>query len=297
MYQQKPFREAAALQIKAAGRTDTGLKRKHNEDAIALCEPPDQATAAQLGWLYLLADGAGGLAAGEVASRIAVETISSVYYNQRASSELNTQDGQAQGLVRYLHEPLPDLEAPAAHIRRAFLATHKHIIEQSMHIPAYSGMATTCVAAVVRGTHLLVAHIGDSRAYLLQSSAEGLPTLIRLTTDHTLVMELARIGVISPDHTRSSPYRNILLRFLGGKKNSNPCPDIVTAVVHAGDRLLLCCDGLWSMLTEEQIALVVSRNTPQAACDELIRLANEAGGEDNISVVVLSFTGTHEEEI
>ena len=297
MYQQKPFHEAVALQINAAGRTDTGRKREHNEDAIALCEPPDQAIAAQLGSLYLLADGVGGLAAGEVASRIAIETISSIYYDQSASSELNAQDVQAQSIVRYLHEPLPDLELVAAHIRRAFLAAHKHIVEQSMRIPAYSGMATTCVAAVVKGTHLLIAHIGDSRAYLLQPSAEGLPTLIRLTTDHSLVMELARIGVISPDHTRSSPYRNILLRLLGGKKNNNPCPDIVTCAMHAGDRLLLCCDGLWSMLTEEQIALVVSGNTPQAACDELIRLANEAGGEDNISVVLLSLTGVHEEEI
>jgi serine/threonine protein phosphatase PrpC len=296
MYQQKPFHETAAFHIDAAGRTDTGRRREHNEDAIALCEPPDQATAAQLGWLYLLADGAGGLAAGEVASRIAIETISSVYYDQSASSELSAQDVQAQGIVRYLHEPLPDLEAATTHIRRAFLAAHKHIVEQSMRIPAYSGMATTCVAAVVKDTHLLVAHIGDSRAYLLQPSAEGLPTLIRLTTDHSLVMELARIGVISPEHTRSSPYRNILLRLLGGIKNNNPCPDIVTCVVHAGDHLILCCDGLWSMLTEEQITLVVSRNTPRAACDELIRLANAAGGEDNISVVVLSFTQVNQEE-
>ncbi len=162
--------------------------------------------------------------------------------------------------------------------------------------PEYSGMATTCVAALVKGAHLLIAHIGDSRAYLLQPSSEPLPTLTRLTTDHSMVMELARVGAISPEQMQNSPYRHIILRALGGTTKDNPCPDIMTCMVQAGDRLILCCDGLWSMLTEQQIALVASRNTPQAACDEFIRLANEAGGEDNISVVVLSFTQVPEKE-
>ena len=104
-----------------------------------------------------------------------------------------------------------------------------------------------------------------------------------------MVTELARAGVISPEQMHSSPSRHIILRALGGREQNSPNPDITTCVVQAGDAVLLCCDGLWSMLPEEQIAWVVRSYTPQVACAELIRLANEAGGEDNISAVVLSF--------
>jgi serine/threonine protein phosphatase PrpC len=294
MYQQNTSHEVKELHINAAGCTDTGRVREHNEDVIAFCEPPDQAVSAQSGWLYLLADGAGGHAAGEVASRIAVETISSVYYEQSVSRKLDVEDVQAQGMVRNLHGPLHDLDAPMMHIRRAFATAHTRISQQGNRIPEYAGMATTCIAAVVKGAHLLIAHVGDSRAYLIHASPAFPPTFTRLTTDHSLVMELVRVGALTPEQMQSSPNRHIILRTLGGVKKGNHCPDMVTCVVQAGDHLLLCCDGLWSMLTEEQIALVVRSNPPQAACDELIRLANEAGGEDNISAVVLSFTQTRE---
>jgi serine/threonine protein phosphatase PrpC len=290
MDQHNTLAGAAAVHIKAAGCTDTGRVRAHNEDTIALCEPPDQAASAQLGRLYLLADGVGGQAAGEVASRTAVETVCSVYYDQSVFGELGMEDVPAPGLVKHLHGPLHDLDAAMMHIRRAFSAAHTRILQQGILIPEYSGMATTCLAAVVKGAHLLIAYIGDSRVYLLQPSSEPLLTLRPLTTDHSLAMELARVGVISPEQLQRSPYRHIILRALGGMKKETPCPDIITCVVQAGDDLLLCCDGLWSKLTEQQIALVLSRNTPQGACGELIRLANEAGGEDNISAMVLSFT-------
>ena len=294
MYQQNTLPEAAAFHINAVACTDTGRVRANNEDTIALCEPPDQAVSAQSGWLYLLADGFGGHAAGEIASRIAVETISSVYYERGVSRELGVEDVQAQGMVRHLHGPLHDLDAAILHIRRAFSAAHTRIRQQGNLRPEFAGMATTCIAAVVKGAHLLIAHVGDSRAYLIRTSPGFPPAFTRLTTDHSLVMELARVGALSPEQVQSSPHRHIIMRTLGGAKKGNHCPDMVTCVVQAGDRLLLCCDGLWSMLTEEQIALVVRSNTPQAACDELIRLANEAGGEDNISAVVLSFTQVHE---
>jgi len=150
-------------------------------------------------------------------------------------------------------------------------------------------MITTCIAAVVKGAHLLIAHVGDSRAYLIRPLSASPPTITRLTTDHSMVTELARAGVISPEQMHSSPSRHIILRALGGREQNSPNPDITTCVVQAGDTILLCCDGLWSMLTEEQIALVVGQMPPEVACAELIRLANEAGGEDNISAVVLSF--------
>jgi len=288
MYQQNISPEVTELHISAAGCTDAGRVHTHNEDTIALCEPADDQTVlAQLGRLYLLADGAGGHAAGEVASLVAVETISSVYYDQMASHKLSEEDFQLQGRVRHLHGSCPDLYIPMLHIRRAFFAAHTRIRQQSLLKPEYAGMATTCIAAVIKGNRLLIAHAGDSRAYLIRISSGSPPTLTRLTTDHSLAAELAHNGVILSERMHSSLSRYILLRALGG---SNPYPDITTCLVQAGDHLVLCCDGLWSMLTEQQIAVVVSSNTPQAACNALIRLANDAGGEDNISTVVISFT-------
>ena len=181
-------------------------------------------------------------------------------------------------------------------IQQAFFAAHTRIRELANLKREYAGMATTCIAAVVKGTQLLIAHAGDSRAYLIHTSSEALPTITRLTTDHSMVTELARAGIISPEQMQNSPSRHIVLRALGGSQQDRTGPDVTTCVMQAGDHLLLCCDGLWSMLTEERMARVVSRNAPQAACNELIRLANEAGGEDNISAVVLSFLYHREQE-
>ena len=261
----------------------------HNEDAILLFEPQDQAVSAQFGWLYLLADGAGGHAAGEVASRLAVETIAAAYYAQQTSRLTAENASRSQGEIRHVHGPLGDLETPSEQLQWAFFAAHTRIREAAHLKQEYAGMITTCIAAVVKDAHLLIAHVGDSRAYLIRPSFASRPSITCLTMDHSMVTKLMRAGIISPDQMQSSPSRHIILRALGGKERDSSSPDVTTCVVQAGDRLLLCCDGLWSMLTEEQLALVVSRTPPQVACAELIRLANEAGGEDNISAVVLSF--------
>lgn len=290
MHQEKPSSGGGWLSVSAASRSDTGLVRSHNEDAIVLCEPPDQTRLAQLGRLYLLADGAGGHAAGEVASRVAVDTIAATYYDQMGSDNTVEQVFRSQGKVSHLHGPRPDLDLPVREIQRAFFTAHTRIRELANSEREYTGMVTTCLAAVVKGAQLVIAHVGDSRAYLVHPSHTSRPTMTRLTTDHSMVTELARAGVISPEQMHSSPSRHIILRALGGRKQDNQEPDVTTCVVQAGERVVLCCDGLWSMLADEQIATVVSGNSSQAACDELIRLANEAGGEDNISVVVLSFT-------
>jgi serine/threonine protein phosphatase PrpC len=290
MHQGNPTSGGRWLRVSSASRSDTGRVREHNEDAIALCEPPDQTKLSHLGWLYLLADGAGGHAAGEVASRVAVETIAATYYGQPGAANAGEDVPRSQGKVTHLHGSLPDVDLPVRQIQRAFIAAHTRIRELAHAKREYSGMVTTCLAAVAKGAQLVIAHVGDSRAYLVRPSHTSRPTMTRLTTDHSMVTELARAGVISPEQMHTSPSRHIILRALGGSKQDHPDPDVTTCVVQAGDRLVLCCDGLWSMLLEEQIAMVVSRNTSQAACDELVRLANEAGGEDNISVVVLSFT-------
>lgn len=283
------------LHINAASSSNRGRVREQNEDAVALYIPSDQTLLEHLGHLYLLADGAGGHAAGEVASRLAVETIASVYYDQntvRASVTGNASSGATQMHPQDVYE---DRTLLRKRIQQAFLAAHTRLLQEATVKPEYSGMATTCVAAVVKGKHLLIAHVGDSRAYLLHTT-EAPPAMTRLTTDHSMVTELARAGAITPEQMQTSSARHIILRALGGRKQETVEPDITTGDIHAGESLILCCDGIWGMISEAQIATVVRSNTPQAACDELIRLANEAGGEDNSSVVVVAFMQDREEQ-
>jgi len=289
MHQQSSSTGEIELRISAAGCTDTGRVRERNEDTIALCEPPDKTLVAQLGQLYLLADGAGGHAAGEVASREAVETIAAVYYHQAIFRELGKEIFHSQDVLQHLDGHFADLDAPIVRLRQAFFAAHTRLRKLATLKPAFTGMATTCTAAVVKNARLVIAHIGDSRAYLIRSLPDSAQAIKRLTTDHSMVTALLRAGVITPEQIHTSPSRHIVLRMLGGGEDNNSGPDVTTCMVHAGDHLVLCCDGLWSKLTEEQIATVVSRNTSQAACDQLVQLANQAGGEDNISAVAISF--------
>jgi serine/threonine protein phosphatase PrpC len=292
------FASADTLRVQAASGSDTGRVRARNEDALALCEPPDTARLAQLGRLYILADGAGGHAAGEVASRIAVDTIVEVYYQSSDTTVEAPEDLQAAGDITHLHGALPDLDLPCTRIMRAFHAAHTRIRQLATQHAEYTGMVTTCLAVVVKGTHLLIAHLGDSRAYLVHVSrpasflslfAGSHPTITCLTRDHSMATALAQVGTLSAEELHRSPSRHILIRALGENSHHPTGPDMTTRALQAGERLLQCCDGLWSLVPEEHMALVVMRYPPQKACAELIRLANEAGGTDNISVIVLSF--------
>ncbi len=290
MQQQNFSPEGPQLRVIAAGRTDPGRVREHNEDAIARVEPGDQILSAQFGWIYLLADGAGGHAAGEVASRLAVETIAVAYYSAWAPSQQADESmSQSGGKVSHLDGQPASLTTPIIQLQRAFFAAHTRIREVARRKQEYTDMLTTCIAAVVKGNHLLIAHVGDSRAYLLRPSSASEPSITPLTQDHSLVTALAEAGIISHEETYSSPARHKILRALGEEEPEKACPDMTTCLVQPGDRLLLCCDGLWSELPERQLAMVVSRNSPPEASAELIRLANEAGGNDNISAVVLAF--------
>jgi len=282
--------EEPHLRVIAAGRTHPGRVRERNEDAIARCEPEDQLLCAQFGWLYLLADGAGGHAAGEVASRLAIETVAAAYYSAWPPAQQAAESTfQSGGKVSHLDGEPAALTASIMQLQQAFFAAHTRIREVASRKQEYADMLTTCLAAVVKGNHLLIAHVGDSRAYLLRPSSASGPSIIPLTQDHSLVSVLVGAGMLSPKEMHTSPARHTILRALGEEEPEKACPDLTTCLVQPGDRLLLCCDGLWSELPEHQLAMVVSSKSPPEACAELIRLANEAGGKDNISAVVLSF--------
>lgn len=281
---------ATWLHVSAAGRTDKGRVREQNEDAIALYEPPDQFWLSHLGNLYLLADGAGGHAAGEVASQVAVETIAAVYYDHTAFLPLPGDGFQPPRTMTCLNAILPALSFAERQLQQAFLVAHSHILQLASRKPDCYGMITTCLAAVVKGSDILIAHVGDSRAYLIHPAPDASSSMTQVTSDHSMAAAMIQAGILSTEQARYASTRHIILRALGEGRQNYEGPDITVCKAQAGDHLVLCCDGLWSLLLDELIASVVERNPPQAACDELIRLANEAGGEDNISVIVLSFT-------
>jgi PPM family protein phosphatase len=231
----------------AAGLTDPGLTRTGNEDGLLL-EPP----------LYAVADGMGGHRAGEIASR---EALTALLANAPRETD------------------------PKA-LARAVRAANRAVIDSAAKSRTRTGMGTTLTAAMVDGTRVLVAHVGDSRAYLLH---EG--TLTRITEDHSMVADLVRHGTITEEDARFHPQRSVITRALGSD------PDMVADVFDVqavpGDRLLLTTDGLTGMLPDDYIAeLLDQQRDPEQAAAKLVEAANRAGGYDNITVVIVDLDDT-----
>ncbi len=227
-------------------RTDIGCVREQNEDSLAVVPP-----------LYVVCDGMGGHAAGEVASEIAINVIT-----DRAPST-------------------PDAGALGQAVEEANLA----VMRAAMDGTGREGMGTTCTAAVLVDERLVIAQVGDSRAYLLNQG-----TLQQLTRDHSLVADLVDAGQLTSEEARVHPDRSIITRALGSDPHMKP--DLYEINVQAGDRLLLCSDGLTCMLDDATIEDILRRNTdPQLAAAQLINAAIAAGGRDNITAIVVNVTG------
>ncbi len=225
-----------------AGGSDVGLVRPRNEDAYLL-EPP----------LFAVADGLGGHQAGEIASRVAMETLL----------------GEAPSR--------PDPKALA----RAVRAANAAVMQAAEEGRGRAGMGTTLTAAMVEGTRIVIAHVGDSRAYLLEGG-----TLTQLTQDHSIVADMVRSGAITPETARVHPSRSVITRALGS--DPNLAVDVLEVVARPGARLLLCTDGLSGMLTDDEIARILAAEpSADEAVRRLITAANDAGGQDNITVVVV----------
>ncbi|MDZ4169723.1 MAG: Stp1/IreP family PP2C-type Ser/Thr phosphatase [Coriobacteriia bacterium] len=229
-----------------AALTDVGRVRSHNEDAI-MTDPP----------LFAVADGLGGHEAGEVASQIAIETLRD-------------------------HAPRkPDANALA----RAVRAANAEVIRAAREGVGRSGMGTTITAAIVDGTQIVIAQVGDSRAYLLRQGH-----LTRITDDHSMVADLIRSGQLTEEESRVHPNRSVITRALG--TDPNMVADTFAVEGEQDDRLLLCSDGLTGMLTDDVIAQMLGDyRDPATAARTLIDAANEAGGQDNVSVVVVDIGG------
>ena len=186
------------LPLHAAGASDRGRVRVRNEDAFGLCDPPNPTALAQLGRLFILADGVGGQTAGAVASQLAVAAISARYYDLTAPARGVEEAPPEHHPVQHLDGPLPGLDAPLRHIRLAFAAAHARLREDMNTHREHRGMATTCVAAIVKGNQLALAHVGDSRAYLLPAQGH----LRRLTVDDGLLGRLVENQMMSEEDAR-----------------------------------------------------------------------------------------------
>ncbi len=246
---------AKQLRLDVAQLTDVGRKREHNEDNMAYVIPKDPQVMAIKGALFIVADGMGGHAAGEVASEIAVDTVSNAYYQ-------DDNDDVTFSLVQA--------------IRRANAAIHQRAAENMLR----SGMGTTCVAAVLRGNMAYIANVGDSRAYLVRSGQ-----VRQISQDHSWVYEQVRAGLLTEDQARTHAQRNVITRSLGTQAEVEI--DIFHEQLQEGDTLVLCSDGLSGLVSDEELQRTVEQFMPQESVYHLVERANENGGPDNITAIVV----------
>ena len=244
-YKSTPRTRKGAL-TSFGSRTDIGCLRDHNEDSLVVTPP-----------LFAVADGMGGHAAGEVASEIAVRVL----------SELAPEH--------------PDVEA----LGRAIEEANRAVIQAAREGRGRQDMGTTMTAAMLEGERLVIAQVGDSRAYLLHQGK-----LQQLTRDHSLMADMIEAGQLTPEEARTHPQRSVITRALGSDAHLHP--DIYEINVETGDRLLICSDGLSGMIFDDQIENTLRRvQDPQRCASQLVNEAIAAGGHDNVTVIVADVTG------
>lgn len=258
----------SSLDIRAVGLSDVGRKRRSNEDSFAALDALR---------LYIVADGMGGHAAGEVASRLAVESIE----RHISGAQPHTVPTVPAG-VRPASPDEAQLPAPARRVLDAIRLANQEIVRSVRRNQTMRGMGTTVVLAHIHGRRAYIGAVGDSRAYLLR--ADGIS---QLTDDHTFVNEQVRAGTLTPAEARRHPSRNILTRAVGSQDDVEP--DLIEQDLEAGDLLLLCSDGLTAMVDDEEILETLKGRDGdlERRCRALIDLANEHGGDDNITAILI----------
>jgi protein phosphatase len=243
--------------IEAASLTDVGRQRSNNEDSFLYWEPDSDEDFRRKGRLAVVADGMGGYEGGQEASRLAVETVRSVYDN--------TSSGD-----------------PQAALLEAFETAHQNIQRFAQEHPQFYGMGTTCTALSIVNRQLCFAHVGDSRLYLIRADS-----ITRLTRDHSYVGRLVETGIVRSEDAESHPQRHILTAALGSGRDVTPHIPELPVALEQRDTLLLCTDGLWGVVGDPDLARITQTNAPAEACEKLLNMALERGGPDNITVLVL----------
>jgi protein phosphatase len=236
-------------------KTDLGRVRENNEDKFEYYIPAEPHVLALRGEVFLVCDGMGGHAAGQIASELACKTFIDVYLNHPAAE---TEIALKAGVV----------------------AAHRYVSDVGQLVPARKGMGTTLSGLVLLQDRYYVAQVGDSRVYLLR---EGV--LTQLTEDHTWVDEMIRMGRLSPAEAENHPYKHVLTRAIGGEGPVEP--DIFTGELRENDVFLLCSDGLINHVSDEGIKTQLAANAPSEACWKLVGAALQDGGSDNCTVMIV----------
>lgn len=258
------------VKMAVASRTDVGRARNNNEDAFTIT---DLATGERLesgagagsldvrdrGVLLALSDGMGGHQAGEVASALVLESLRTAMQGESEGSSIERK------------------------IEAAVLRAHADVANAARE-ENKRGMGATLTAVFVQGSEAYVTEVGDSRAYILRGER-----LRQITRDQSLVQVLVETGVLTADDAKVSPHKNVILQSMG--HTSDVRVAIGRLQLRRGDRLMLCCDGISNAIEDSEIRLIVASNEPEAACQKLVDLANERGGEDNLTVIIAQMSG------
>jgi PPM family protein phosphatase len=250
------------ISLSVGGRTDLGRVRENNEDKYQVFLLDDEDALARKGCLFAVADGMGGHSAGQIASELALRSLVEHYY------------GDTSPLL---------VESLRAGLRKG----NALIFDAARIVPDRAGMGTTLTALVIRGREAFVAHVGDSRCYLLRGNK-----LLLLSEDHSWVAEQVKLGGLTEAQARMSPYRNVITRSLG--TNPNVDVDVQELEIEAGDRFLLCTDGVCGDLSDGDIADALVVGSPSEASWRLVDVALEKGGPDNATAVVVAIQGIEE---
>jgi len=244
------------LDISVGAQTDLGRVRENNEDKFVFVEPEETELLAIKGSFYAVADGMGGHASGQIASELALKTIVKTYYAD------------------------PSDDVPES-LKAAFHAANQFINDTAQTVPERNGMGTTCTSVALRDDDLYCVHVGDSRCYLVRDGE-----ITQFSEDHSWVAEQVKRGALTEQEAEMSPFRNVITRSLGASPELEV--DVYQDIVKQDDILVLCSDGLSGYVTNAQILEFVSSWSPSMAALKLIDSANESGGGDNITVVVIA---------
>jgi PPM family protein phosphatase len=263
--------------IDAFGQSDVGLVRKNNEDSFLIADlttgltTPDVFALNQAigdkGTLLLVADGMGGVEAGEVASSMAAESVAKFFVDQLSTKPSVDQRTFVEAFKQSVHE------------------ANRSVFEEGQRDPNRRGMGTTLTAAAVHGQFIFFAQLGDSRAYLARNNS-----ITAMTRDQSLVAELVASGSLSSEEAKTHPQRNVILQALGVQSQV----EVVLSFTQLkrGDQVVLCSDGLWGKVEAEEIKEILEKRLePKTICQQLVQLARDRGGEDNITVIVACFHG------
>ena len=243
--------------IIVASLTDVGRQRSNNEDSHLYWEPDSDEEFLRKGRLAVVADGMGGYEGGQEASRLAVETVHRIYDRAFGANPQDT-------------------------LLEAFASAHRSIQRYATENPQFHGMGTTCTAVAIVDRQLHFAHVGDSRLYHIRAQS-----ISRLTRDHSYVGRLVENGIVRSEDAETHPQRHVLTAALGSGRDIAPHVPDRPVCLEEGDTLLLCTDGLWGLVGDQELALAAQANPPTEACSKLVKMALDRGGPDNITVLVL----------